>query len=50
MTKNEMIIVLEVLFIIEEVDGNLILRDRYCGDVFAVLYFDNNNIYTGYDM
>lgn len=49
-TKDEMIRVLEELFRIEERDGNLALYDNCYGEGFAMLYFDENGIYIGYDM
>lgn len=50
MNKSTIIEVLELLFTIEENGNDLVLFDNAYGDQFAVLYFDENNIYTGYDM
>ena len=50
MHKNTIIEVLDLLFTIEEKGNAIVLFDNAYGDQFAVLYFDENNIYTGYDM
>ena len=51
MNKTQILKVLKFLgcFKIEEHADHIILYDNSCGDLVAVLYFDNE-IYAGYDM